>query len=586
MTTARRDRASGGPSAASGGRPTPAHRAFGRGARAPGGADGAATGPDSVAPAGPPGRAAAGGPPPDRLRGWVVTLVVTALAAVTRFLHLGMPTDAGTPVFDEKHYAPQAWQMIQGGWIEDNPGYELVVHPPLAKQLMALGQWMFGYDGFGWRFASAVAGTVLVLLIIRIARRMTGSTLLGGVAGLLATADGALTVSSRTALLDVFLTVFMVAAFACLLCDRQQVLDRMSAVAAEGRIHDTPWGPRLGFRWWRFGAGVLIGLSCAAKWGGLYYVAFFGLLTVFSDVAARRRHGVRRPWLGTLVRDTPAALASIVVVPLLTYLGAWWAWFASEVGVDRHVVGWKVGTGGTFSFVPDALRSLWYYSAHVLEFHEHLTNSAGNRHPWESKPWTWPMSLRPLLYYFSDGDKVSGCGADKCVSAMMIVGTPAMWWLSLPVALWGVWRIVTRRDWRYTWIIVGYAAGYLPWFLNLDRQMYFFYSVPLAPFLILGITVVLGEILGGARAHAPPVRTAHGTASAVTAWSDARGPAARPGPVPPAYLPGERRRLGLAIVCAYVALVIANYVWLWPILTGGVISDAHWQMEMWLPSWR
>src|SRR5699024_1943458 len=326
MTLARRDRASGGPSAGSGARPRPAHRAFGRGAPPPGGRR--SGGPLPGAPAGPLRPGAAGGPPPDRLRGWVVTLVVTAIAAVTRFVNLGMPTDAGTPVFDEKHYAPQAWQMLQGGWIEDNPGYELVVHPPLAKQLMALGEWIFGFDGFGWRFASAAAGTVLVLLIVRIARRMTGSTLLGGVAGLLATADGVLTVSSRTALLDIFLTVFMVAAFACLLCDRQQVLDRMAVVAAEGRIHDTPWGPRLGFRWWRFGAGVLIGLSCAAKWGGLYYVAFFGLLTVFSDVAARRRHGVRRPWLGTLYRDTPAALASMVLVPLLTYLASWWAWFA------------------------------------------------------------------------------------------------------------------------------------------------------------------------------------------------------------------------------------------------------------------
>ena len=50
--------------------------------------------------------------PVDRLNGWVMTAVVTALAAVTRFLNLQSPTDAGTPIFDEKHYAPQAWQML------------------------------------------------------------------------------------------------------------------------------------------------------------------------------------------------------------------------------------------------------------------------------------------------------------------------------------------------------------------------------------------------------------------------------------------------------------------------------------------
>ncbi len=47
--------------------------------------------------------------PTDHIRGWVVTGVITLLATVTRFLNLGSPTDAGTPVFDEKHYAPQAW---------------------------------------------------------------------------------------------------------------------------------------------------------------------------------------------------------------------------------------------------------------------------------------------------------------------------------------------------------------------------------------------------------------------------------------------------------------------------------------------
>lgn len=525
--------------------------------------------------------------PDDRLRGWITTLVITAIAAMTRFANLGWPTDAGTPIFDEKHYAPQAWQVLRNGGIEDNPGYELIVHPPLAKQLLAIGEAMFGYTGFGWRVAPAVAGTILVLLIVRIARRLTGSTMLGAVAGLLLIADGASMVASRTALLDIFLTVFIVAAFSALLVDRQQVIDRLARVRSEGRIADSPFGPRLGFRWWRFGAGVLLGLACASKWGGLYYIAFFGLLCVMSDVAARRAAGVQRPWVGTLIRDTPAALASLVLVPVGVYLASFWAWFASETSVDRHLVGTKIGTDGYFTWVPDALRSLWYYSAHVLSFHSSLTNSAGNHHAWESKPWSWPMSLRPLLYYISNDGSLTSCGAEKCVSAVMIIGTPAMWWLSLPVLGWALWRICTRRDWRYTWIVVGYAAGYLPWFVNLDRQMYFFYAVPLAPFLVLGITMVLGEILGTRRDAAGAEGAVAERAGPEGAGEDETRPGgATPGArhAKPARI--ERRTLGLIIVCGYVALVIVNFIWLWPILTGGIISDARWQMELWLPSWR
>ena len=60
--------------------------------------------------------------PLDRMQGWAMTAVITALAAITRFLNLGSPTDAGTPIFDEKHYAPQAWQMLGNHGVEDNPG--------------------------------------------------------------------------------------------------------------------------------------------------------------------------------------------------------------------------------------------------------------------------------------------------------------------------------------------------------------------------------------------------------------------------------------------------------------------------------
>ena len=44
--------------------------------------------------------------------------------------------------------------------------------------------------------------------------------------------------------------------------------------------------------------------------------------------------------------------------------------------------------------------------------------------------------------------------------------------------------------------------------------------------------------------------------------------------------------LGTLAVCLYVALVITNFVWLFPVLTGMPISQQTWNMEIWLPSWR
>jgi dolichyl-phosphate-mannose--protein O-mannosyl transferase len=110
--------------------------------------------------------------------------------------------------------------------------------------------------------------------------------------------------------------------------------------------------------------------------------------------------------------------------------------------------------------------------------------------------------------------------------------------------------VLVRRDWRYAAVLVGYSAALLPWFTTLDRQMYYFYAVALAPFMVMGFALVLGDIIGKASASA------------------------------------ERRGTGLLLVCLYIAVVIANFVWLWPILTAMPITPQMWQEQLWLPSWR
>ncbi|WP_405168180.1 dolichyl-phosphate-mannose--protein mannosyltransferase [Nocardia sp. NBC_01499] len=482
----------------------------------------------------------------DTARGWWVTIVLTLIAAVTRFVRLGSATDEGTPVFDEKYYAVQAREMLTNGMgIEDNPGYVVVVHPPAGKLLIAIGEVLFGYGPLGWRFSAAVAGTLLVLLVIRIVRRLARSTMVGAIAGILMIADGVTLVSSRIGMLDIFLTMLVTAAFGCLIVDRDEVRARM-AHAAE-RIALTPFGPRLGVRWWRFGAGVLLGSACATKWSGAYFVVFFVVLSLGFDAAARRRYGVARPFVGTIVRDAAPAVFALIVVAVGVYLASYAGWFGSETGVDRYAVGAQGGDGGFLSFVSVALRSLWFQQHAVLDVHTHLTNSAGFHHPWESKPWTWPMGLRPMLYHFSEP---TGCGRSRCVRAIMLLGTPAIWWLALPAVGWALWQSVTRRDWRCLAVLTGYAAGWLPWFAVLDRQMYYFYATAMAPFLVMLLALALGQILGRATESS------------------------------------ERRETGLLVVCLYLGVVVANFIWNYPILTAMPITPSTWEQHLWLPSWR
>ncbi|HEX3192779.1 MAG TPA: phospholipid carrier-dependent glycosyltransferase, partial [Streptosporangiaceae bacterium] len=148
--------------------------------------------------------------PDDRPWGWLGPLLVTAFGAFLRFNRLRVPRAL---IFDETYYAKDAWSILNHGvelTLANNANSiiqaghtnifapcngtascgEYVVQPEVGKLLIAAGEWLFGLNSFGWRFASAVFGSLAILLICRIARRMTRSTLLGCVAGLLMSLDG------------------------------------------------------------------------------------------------------------------------------------------------------------------------------------------------------------------------------------------------------------------------------------------------------------------------------------------------------------------------------------------------------------
>jgi dolichyl-phosphate-mannose--protein O-mannosyl transferase len=155
--------------------------------------------------------------------------------------------------------------------------------------------------------------------------------------------------------------------------------------------------------------------------------------------------------------------------------------------------------------------------------------------------------------------EVSPCGAAHCSRQVLLIGTPLMWWAIPAMLLWLAWHYVTTRDWRAAAIWVAFLAGWVVWFQDLARTMFLFYMAPLMPFLVLGITLALGTMLG------QPVR----------ATGDAhRDRRAR-----------TRRRWGQAGVAVYLALVLADFAWMWPIFTGGVLTYDTWNAHMWLPSW-
>lgn len=502
--------------------------------------------------------------PSGRLWGWLGPLLVTVFAGFLRFDRLRNPHAI---VFDETYYAKDSWSMLHYGVAHvtvsdpknaNNPianhlilgghtdaiwtqGGSFIVHPPVGKWMIAVGEWLFGMTPFGWRFSAALVGTLSVLLLARIARRMTRSTLLGCTAGLLLSLDGLHFVESRFALLDIFLMFWIVAAFGCLVIDRDRartrLADRIGAAGTEGA------GPWLGVRWWRIGAGVCLGLACATKWDGIFYVAAFGIMTVIWDLGARRAAAVRQWFDGWLLKDAIPAFVSIVVVGAATYIASWAGWFASSIGYDRH---WAAGRDTSFPFIPAPLRSLWHYHAEILNFHIHLHQS----HPYQSWPWEWLLLKRPVAYFYtSPKEGHLGCHVPTCSRAVLAQGTPAIWWASIAaIVVLAVWWLA-RRDWRAGCALLGIIVGIVPWFAFPNRTMFFFYALPALPFLVLALTLTIGLLIG--RADATPTR----------------------------------RAIGVSIAGAYVLLVILNFAYMYPVFVGKVIPYQDWQSHMWFNSW-
>lgn len=514
-------------------------------------------------------------PPEPRKITWTkfdtnATILIGLWALITRFVGLNWAVADGTPVFDEKHYVPQAWDMVKSwmnpliGGIESNPGYGLVVHPPLAKQIEAYGELIFGYTALGWRIMAALFGTATVVLIMCLARQLTGSSVIAAFAGILALFDGVLLIASRFGMLDIFQTLFIIGAAYCLSRDFNELRLRLHEAWLTGNLGTSTYGPRFGFRWWRFGAGVCLGLALSVKWSGLYYMAFFGIMTVLFDVYLRHIYQVKQSILGVLSRDAVSAFCSIVILPIALYAWSWRAWFSSETAIYRHVDAWKNSAiqNGDFSenswvfSLPDGLASWIYYHKSVLAFHASLTTSSGHVHPWDSKPWTWLVAGRPILYYsVTDLD----CDGGHCRRMIYLFGTPVIWWLTIPILLWALWRVVIRKDLRLIIPLVSFTAGFLPWLIGYDRQMYFFYATPLVPFTIVMIAIGLGVLIPTGKRLKYPILSKFGMESVT---------------------------VGSVTVALYLGLVVAMFLYFSPILYGYTVPDGVYEALMWIPSWR
>jgi len=545
----------------------------------------------------------------DRLVGWLGPVALALLAFGLRVVGLGNPHRFA---FDETYYAKDAWSLLNNGYVQtyltDADGNtetdinadildghvdqvwtgdpSLAVHPDVGKWLIALGEKAFGMDPFGWRIASAVAGALMVLVMCRLVRRMTGSTMLGCVAGTLLMLDGLHFVLSRLALLDIFLALFLLCGVACLVADRDWHRARLATRAR--RAGDgatlTGWGPAVLLRPWLLAAGVCFGLAVGTKWTALYPLAAFGVLCWVWSAGARRSLGIRWALAKGAVVDGIPAFLSLVVVALLVYVATWGGWLAHAQEYEEHLSStqyrqytgqghcakdddsyvaedldasrkWPTATERDATGLGEAwqsLRSLWYYHQDVYTFHTHFLNCS--THFYESKPSSWLLINRPVGVAVTNdiAPDAPGCDApagSDCIKQVLLLPTPVLWWGGVLALVFAVAMWVGARDWRYGLAVVGALSAWLPWMQYDDRPIFLFYAIAILPFTVLAITLAIGTLLG------------------------------------PSSAPSPRRTVGVVVGGAFVVLTLVNFAWFWPIWTNQMLTHSEWLDRIWFSRW-
>ena len=369
----------------------------------------------------------------------VAPILIALVSLGLRLINLATPKGF---VFDEVYYVDGARDFLKYGVEVTGNKPEFIVHPPVGKWLIAAGIKLFGDSEFGWRFATAIIGTLLILLFARLVHVLFYSPLLTAIAALLMACDGLALVHSRTALLDLFLTFFVLLAIYFWHRERHWL------------------------------AAIAIGLAMGTKWSAIYFLAAFVFISMY-------RIFMLLPSLNML-KQIFIKFLQYGLLPVAVYGSTWTGWFMSNRGWDRN---WS----------PNVIKSWLHYHSEMLNFHTGLTQ----KHSYQANPWSWMIMGRPTSFFY---DSPKGCGSNSCSQEVVALGTPLLWWAgtiacALVLGFWIRSLVRGTSETALNLVVLGLTAGYLPWFFFQQRTVFTFYAIIIEPFMLLAIIYCMKLLL-------------------------------------------------------------------------------------------
>ncbi|UZQ55883.1 phospholipid carrier-dependent glycosyltransferase [Trichothermofontia sichuanensis B231] len=359
-----------------------------------------------------------------------------------------------TFVFDEVYYVKFA-----NNYLTQTPFFD--GHPPFAKYLIALGIWLgqhvpgnFPYNDlagswlstWSYRWLNAVTGSLIPLLSAGVVYQLSHRRRIALLAAFLVAMDGLFLVESRYALVNVYLVLFG-------LGGQYAFLAAINSVAA-GQSYS--WRTLL----WLLLAGISFAASFGIKWNGLGFWLgawlLWGLAWVIRWLSPGRRpaasvssgqyEAIAAPLLRRLNLQTPSYLPvwgvglGLAIVPILVY-GVIWL---------PHL-----------HLNPDM--GFWRLQQEILNYHQRVGGNTPQVHPYCSAWWTWPLLLRPMVYFFEAVPQATAqlpvygpplpAGTAQVVYDVHAIGNPILWWISgAAIGLLSLYLLYHLGQWLTAWV--------------------------------------------------------------------------------------------------------------------------------------
>lgn len=376
----------------------------------------------------------------------------------------------------------------------DDPQNVLALNPSGDLAVIAAGG-----NATAWRLPGVIAGSFLIGVLFLLGRLLLRRRSAALAAVAFALLDGMFFASARIAMNDIYVTFFILAAYT------------LFAALWLGR-----WRGRGATLLGLPTVGLLLGLALASKWVGLYAIGGIALL-----ILARSRVG-RWLLLAGLVGVTGTlglmALASgnIVFAAVLLGLTATVTVLVAQRGPDsepesappaflRPGPGW-IWAALCLVVLPVAVYALSYapwialgntwlgpttvagsqnlpdLTISMYNYHDQLraTHAAGS--PW----WAWPLDLKPV--WFAAQGVASGLSQQ-----IHDAGNPAVFWMAVPALAFVTWAARRRRDLGLAFIVIAFAAAWLPW-SRIDRVTFEYHYFSALPFAVLALGALVSEL--------------------------------------------------------------------------------------------